>query len=83
MDLNGTDIFLGYDLLTKHNPEVNWDTGTIQFTRCLKMCRIQYQDIYFMSKNRKAQLMDNQDNRQQEIEKEPDLTNPEDLPEYI
>ena len=40
MDLNGTDIFLGYDLLTKHNPEVNWDTGTIQFTRCLKMCRI-------------------------------------------
>ena len=27
--------------------------------------------------------MDNQDNRQQEIEKEPDLTNPEDLPEYI
>ena len=27
--------------------------------------------------------MDNQDNGQQEIEKEPDLTNPEDLPEYI
>ena len=27
--------------------------------------------------------MDNQDQEQQEIGKEPDLTNPEDLPEYI
>jgi len=29
MDLNGTDMFLGYNLLTKNNPEVNWNTGTI------------------------------------------------------
>jgi len=29
MDLNGIDIFLGYDWLVKHNPEVNWNTGTV------------------------------------------------------
>ena len=29
MDLNGTDIFLEYNWLVKHNLEVNWDTGTI------------------------------------------------------
>ena len=33
-DLNRTDMFLGYDWLVKHNPEVNWKNGTIQFTRC-------------------------------------------------
>ena len=83
IDLNSIDIFLGYNWLVKHNPEVNWDTGTIQFTRCPKTCRTQHQDIYFMLRNRKAQSTDNQDNRQQEIEKELDPTNSEDLPEYI
>ena len=29
MDLNGMDIFLGYNWLVKHNSEVNWDTETI------------------------------------------------------
>jgi len=29
-DLNGTDIFLEYGWLVKHNPEVNWNIGTIQ-----------------------------------------------------
>ena len=29
IDLNGTDIFLGYNWLVKHNPEVNWKRGTI------------------------------------------------------
>ena len=24
IDLNGTDMFLGYNWLVKHNPEVNW-----------------------------------------------------------
>jgi len=28
-DLNGTDMFLGYDWLVKHNPEVNWSKGTM------------------------------------------------------
>ena len=34
-DLNRTVMFLEYDWLVKHNPEVNWKNGTIQFTRCL------------------------------------------------
>ena len=29
MDLNRTDMFLGYDWLVKHNPEVNWKNRTI------------------------------------------------------
>ena len=29
MDLNSMNIFLGYNWLVKHNPEVNWNIGTI------------------------------------------------------
>ena len=83
IDLNGIDIFLGYDWLVKYNPEVNWNTGTVWFTRCSKTCKTQHQNIYFISRNRKVQPMDKQDNGQQEIEKKPDSTNLEDLPEYI
>jgi len=28
-DLNGTDMFLGYDWLVKHNQEVDWNKGTM------------------------------------------------------
>ena len=82
-NLNGMDIFLGYNWLVKHNPEVNWKTGTICFKRCPKTCRIQHQDILFTSKTRRIQPTDNQDKEHQEIEKELNLTNPEDLLEYI
>ena len=41
-DLNGMDIFLEYDWLVKHNPEVNWNIGTIWFTRCSKICRTKH-----------------------------------------
>ena len=41
-DLNRTDMFLGYDWLVKHNPEVNWSTETMQFTKCLKTCRTRH-----------------------------------------
>ena len=60
-DLNSTDMFLGYDWLIKYNPEVNWNIGTIQFTRCLRECRIQHQNIFFISKIQKLQPMDNKD----------------------
>ena len=56
-DLNSMDIFLEYDWLIKHNPEIYWNTGTIWFTRCSKEYRTQHQDILF--KNRRIQLMDN------------------------
>jgi len=83
MDLNSTDMFLGYDWLVKHNPEVNWNTRTVRFTRCLKTCRTRYQDILFTSNNWRTQAKNKKDNNHQKIGKEPDPTNPEDLPDYI
>jgi len=81
MDLNRTDMFLGHNWLVKHNPEVNWKNGIMKFTRCPGSCKMKHQDIKF--KTRRTQTMETivQDNS--EIGKEPDKTNPEDLPEYI
>ena len=81
MDLNRIDMFLRYDWLVKHNPEVNWKEGKIQFIRCLRSYKIKHQDIEF--KTRKIQAMETQDKDTQEIGKELDPTNLEDLPEYI
>ena len=36
--LDGHDIFLGYDWLAEHNPEIDWKTGRIRFSRCPKEC---------------------------------------------
>jgi len=33
MDLNSTDMFLGYNWLVKHNSEVDWSKETMQFMR--------------------------------------------------
>jgi len=63
IDLNSMDMFLGYDWLVKHNLEVNWSTGTIQFTRCPKTCRTRHQDISFILKNRRTQVEDKKDNK--------------------
>ena len=46
-DLNSTDIFLEYNWLVKHNPEVNWKNSKIKFIRCLGSCKIKHQDIEF------------------------------------
>ena len=80
-DLNRMDMFLGYDWLIKHNPEVNWKNRTIKFTRCLGSCKMKHQDIEFKTRRTQATETTAQDNR--EIEKKPDKTNPEDLPDYI
>ena len=40
-------MFLGHNWLVKHNPEVNWKEGEIQFTKYPKLCRIKHQDIRF------------------------------------
>ena len=81
MDLDGTDMFLGHDWLVKHNPGVNWKNGTIKFTRCPGNCIMKHEDIQFKSRRNKAMDTTEQDNG--EIGKEPNKTNPEDLPEYI
>ncbi|HEV7738705.1 MAG TPA: retropepsin-like aspartic protease, partial [Chlamydiales bacterium] len=36
--LDDHDIFLGYDWLASHNPEINWATGGIRFSRCSNEC---------------------------------------------
>ena len=83
IDLNGMDIFLEYDQLVKHNPEVNWSIGIIWFIRYLKTYRTRHQNISFIPKYHKIQAKEEQDQGQQEIGKKPDLTNPEDLLDYI
>ena len=80
-DLNSMDMFLGYDWLVRHNPEVNWKDGKIQFMRCLESCRMKYQDIEF--KTKRTQATENTNKNNGEIEKKLDATNPEDLPDYI
>jgi len=52
-DLNGMNMFLVYDWLVKQNPEVNWDKGTIWFTKYLRECKTQYQNISFTSRTRR------------------------------
>ena len=81
MDLDGTDMFLGYDWLVKHNSEVNWKNSTIKFMRCPGNCTMKHKDIRFKFQKNKALDITEQDNG--EIGKKPDKTNPEDLPEYI
>jgi len=83
MDLDGTDMFLGHNWLVKHNPEVNWRNGTIQFTRCPGNCTMTHKDIQFNSKRTKEMATDKTEQDNGEIGKKPDKTNPEDLPEYI
>ncbi|SJL00107.1 uncharacterized protein ARMOST_03419 [Armillaria ostoyae] len=33
-DLGSKEIFLGHDWLVRHNPSINWATGSVTFTRC-------------------------------------------------
>ena len=80
-NLNGTDMFLGHDWLVKHNPEVNWRNSIIWFTRCPGHCTMKHEDIWFNTRRQMAMDKMEQDNG--EIGKEPNKTNPEDLPEYI
>ncbi|KAL5483420.1 hypothetical protein ACEPAI_8651 [Sanghuangporus weigelae] len=36
--LASSNIFLGHDWLQRHNPEIDWKIGKINFTRCLDEC---------------------------------------------
>ena len=51
--------------------------------RCPKTCRTNHQDISFTPRNQRTQATEDNDKGQQEIGKELDLTNPEDLLDYI
>ena len=74
-------MFLGHDWLVKHNLKVNWKNRTIQFIICLESCKMKYQNIEF--KTRRVQAIENKEQGNGKIGKEPDATNPEDLSDYI
>ena len=75
------DMFLEHDWLVKHNPEVNWKNGTIKFMRCPESCKMKHWDIKF--KTKRTQAIEIITQNKEEIGKEPDKTNLEDLPKYI
>jgi len=54
MDLDGMDMFVGYNWLVKHNLEVNWKNGTIRFTRCPGQCTMKHENIRFKTRRTKA-----------------------------
>ena len=37
-DLGKTNVFLGYDWLKTHNPEIDWVNNKIHFTQCPPRC---------------------------------------------
>ena len=39
-NLGKSDLFLGHEWLSFHNPIVNWQEGTLKFGRCPKACRL-------------------------------------------
>jgi hypothetical protein len=39
-NLGKTNVILGQPWLYKHNPEINWKTGEIKFTRCPEDCNV-------------------------------------------
>ena len=41
-NLNGMNMFLEYNWLIKYNLQVNWNTRTIIFIRCLRECKMRY-----------------------------------------
>ena len=43
--LVSSNIFLGYDWLTKHNPEIDWGQGTVSFTKCSDSCFMSFKEI--------------------------------------
>jgi len=80
-EIKKTDLFLGYNWLVEQNPEVDWKEGVIQFTRCPGHCKMEQKTIWFTPWSRR--LLPKEEEESKGRDKEPDLTNPEDLPKYI
>jgi len=39
-DLGKSNLIIGYTWLHKHNPEINWETGKVEMSRCPQECNI-------------------------------------------
>jgi len=37
-ELGKTDVILGMPWLAAHNPEIDWEKGEVQMTRCSPLC---------------------------------------------
>ena len=44
-DLKKNPVTLGYTWLTKHNLKIDWNTGSIQFTRCPGSCNMAFRQV--------------------------------------
>ena len=71
------NVFLGYDWLEKHNPEIDWKKRKINFTRCPMDCHLAGQTTTF--NNQRALIHIDELTE----DKEPDKTGELDLPKYI
>jgi len=81
LEIKETDLFLGHDWLVEHNPEVDWKERVIRFTRCPGHCKTEHESIWFTPWSRR--LLPKEEEESKEGDKEPDPTNPEDLPKYV
>jgi len=80
-EIKETDLFLEHDWLVEHNPEVDWKEGVIWFTRCPEHCKTEHESIWFTSWSRR--LLPKEEEESKGGNKEPNPTNPEDLPKYV
>jgi len=80
-EIKETDLFLGHDWLVEHNPEVDWKERVIRFTRCPGHCKTEHESIRFTPWSRR--LLPKEEEESKRGDKEPDPTNPEDLPKYV
>jgi len=39
-DLGKSNLIIGYTWLHKHNPEIDWETGKVEMTRCPQECNV-------------------------------------------
>jgi hypothetical protein len=78
MPLDSPGLLLGHDLLTYHNPEIDWSNRIMKFKNCLETCKFPHNNIPFPCMWRLKVDMENSPE-----EKEADPMNPEDLLAYI
>ena len=82
-DLGKSNIIISFTWLKKHNPEINWKTGHIQFTRCHQECNIaikEHKKKHAKAFKYKASIEEvNDDVKESEIEDEVDIETEEDI----
>ena len=82
-NLGKSNIIIGFTWLKKHNPEIDWKTGHIQFTRCPQDCNIAIQE----HKKKQAKAFKykvsieevNNDMKEDKIEDDVDIETEEDI----